>query len=274
MPSQIASVKSGGVMAFSIEWPAWSFSFAFWKLDVAFGGSPASIEQIALRWMHIVAGFLWLGFLYFFVLTVAPTLKALDPATRAKIFPEIAARGLWWLRWSALVGWLAGFRYFMILAETDAVNAGRPHAWGAWIGIWLACWFAAFAIEMALIRAGGPLGNPFVAGALVLFVMAAVSWLVVSLLAQPGVGNRTLCIAIGGGLGTILFLNVWGIAWRCQKRLIAWTRAASEQGTPMPHEAANLARVATLTMQINFWLSFPMIFFMAASAHFPFLSGS
>jgi uncharacterized membrane protein len=260
-------------MAFSIERFARSLSFAFWKLDVVFAASPGTIEQICLRWMHIVAGFVWLGFLYFFVLAVAPMLKALDPATRAKVFPEIASRGLWWLRWSALVGWLAGFRYFMILAKTDAANAGRPHAWGAWIGIWLTCWLAAFAIEMVLVKAGGPLGNPFAAGALVLFVMAAVSWLVVSLLAQPGVSNRTLCIAIGGGLGTILFLNVWGIAWRCQKRLISWTRAASAQGTPMPPEAANLARVATLTMQINFWLSFPMIFFMAASAHFPFLSG-
>jgi len=260
-------------MSFSIGWPAELFSFMFWKLDVMFPVSPASIEQISLRWMHIVAGFLWLGFLYFFVLAVAPALKALDPATRGKVFPEIASRGLWWLRWSALVGWLAGFRYFMILAKTDAVNAGRPHAWGTWIGIWLGCWLAAFAIEMALVQAGGPLGNPFVAGVLVLFVMAAVSWLVVSLLAQPGASNRTLCISIGGGLGTILFLNVWGISWRCQKRLIAWTRAASAQGTPMPPEAANLVRMATLSMQINFWLSFPMIFFMAASAHFPFLSG-
>ncbi len=76
--------EKGGFMAYSIGWPAWSFLIAFWKLDVAFGASPASIEQIALRWMHIVAGFLWLGFLYFFVLAVAPTLKALDPATRAQ----------------------------------------------------------------------------------------------------------------------------------------------------------------------------------------------
>jgi uncharacterized membrane protein len=261
-------------MAFSIERLTWSFSFVFWKLDVTFAASPASIEQIALRWMHIVAAILWLGFLYFFVLAVGPTLKTLDPATRAKVFPELASRGMAWLRWSALGGWLAGFRYFMILAQTDAVNAGRPHAWVAWIGIWLGCWLAAFAVEMALIRAGGPLGNPLVAGALVFFVMAAVSWLVVSLLAQPGASNRTLCIAIGGGLGTILFLNIWGIAWRCQKRLIKWTRALGEQGTPMPPEAANLARMALLTMQINFWLSFPLIFFMAASAHFPFLSGS
>jgi uncharacterized membrane protein len=231
------------------------------------------MEEIALRWIHIVAGIIWMGFLCFFVLAVAPTLKSLEPAVRAKVFPELASRGLFWLRWSAVVTWLMGIRYFMILAKTDAVNAGQPHAWGAWIGIWLGCWFAAFAIEMAILKTGGPLGNPIVLGILIFILMAGVSWLVVSLLAQPGVGNRTLCISIGGGLGTILFLNVWGIAWRCQKRLIAWTRAASEQGTPMPADAPKLARLATLTMQINFWLSFPMIFFMAASAHFPFLSG-
>lgn len=260
-------------MALLIEWSAWPLSFAVWKLDVVFAANPAGIEQIALRWMHIVAGIIWVGFLYFFVLAVAPTLKMLDPATRGKVFPELASRGLAWLRWSALGGWLAGLRYFMILAKTDAVNAGRPHAWAAWMGIWLVCWLAAFAIEMALLQVGGLLANPIFAGALVIFVMAAVSWLVVSILGQPGVSNRTLCIAIGGGLGTILFLNIWGITWRCQKRLIRWTRAASEHGTPMPPEAANLARLATLAMQINFWLSFPLIFFMAAAEHFPFLSG-
>jgi uncharacterized membrane protein len=244
-----------------------------WKLDVFLTGGPAIIEQIALRWIHIFAAIIWLGFLSFFVLAVAPTLKALDPATRAKVFPELASRGLWWLRWSSVAAWLAGFRYFMILAKTDAVNAGRPHAWGAWVGIWFVCWLAAFAIEMGLLQAGGALGGKILTGVLVLLVMAATSWLVVSLLAQPGVSNRTLCISIGGGLGTILFFNVWGVSWRCQKRLIAWTRAAAANGTPMPPESEKLARMATLAMQINFWLSFPMIFFMAASAHFPFLSG-
>jgi uncharacterized membrane protein len=261
------------MMAYWNGWPARTLLLVFCKLDLSFASSPAAIEQIALRWIHIVAGIIWVGFLYFFVLAVAPTLKTLDPATRAKVFPELTSRGLAWLRWSALGGWLAGFRYFMILTQTDAVNAGRPHAWGAWIGIWLGCWLAAFVVEMALLRAGGPLRNSVVAGAGVLLVMAAASWLVVSLLAQPGVSNRTLSIAIGGGLGTILFLNVWGINWRCQKRLIQWTRRASEQGTPMPPEAENLARMATLAMQINFWISFPLIFFMAAAEHFPFLSG-
>ena len=261
-------------MIFSAASLIWSACFALWKIDVAFPSSAASIEEIVLRWVHIIAGILWVGFLSFFILAAGPMLKSLDPATRAKVFPELAARGLWWLRWSAMVTWLAGFRYFMILAKTDAVNIGRPHAWGGWIGIWFGCWLAAFAIEMVLIRAGEvALGNKFIVGALVLFVMTATSWLVVSLLAQPGVTNRTLSIAIGGGLGTILFFNVWGIAWRCQKRLIAWTRASVAQGTMMPPEAAKLAEMATLTMQISFWLAFPLLFFMAASAHFPFLSG-
>jgi uncharacterized membrane protein len=253
---------------------AWSIWSALWKLNVAFPAGPGNIEEIVLRWIHIVAGIFWIGFLSFLVLAGMPMLKSLDPANRAKVFPEMASRALWWLRWSALVTWLAGFRYFMILAMANAVSVGRPHAWIGWIGIWFGCWLAAFAIEMVLIQArNGVLGNSLVTGALVLFVMTATSWLVVSLLAQPGVNNRTLCIAIGGGLGTILFFNVWGIAWRCQKRLIAWTRASVEQGTPMPPEAVHLGSMATLTMQISFWLAFPMLFFMAASAHFPFLYG-
>jgi uncharacterized membrane protein len=260
-------------MICSVGLLAWSLWNTLWKLNVKFAGDPSAIEQISLRWLHIVAGIIWIGFLSFFLLAVTPALKSLDPTTRSKVFPQIASRGLWWLRWSSVVTWLAGFRYFMILAKTDAVNAGRPHAWGGWIGIWFACWLAAFAIEMALIQVGGALGNKYVVGALVLFVMTATSWLVVSLLAQPGVSNRTLSISIGGGLGTILFFNVWGIVWRCQKRLIAWTRALSEQGTPMPAEAAKLAQMATLTMQISFILIFPLLFFMAASAHFSFLSG-
>jgi uncharacterized membrane protein len=260
-------------MIYSAFSTAWAACFAVWKLNVSFPAGALSIEEIVVRWIHIVAGIIWMGFLAFFILAVAPTLKSLDPAIRAKVFPELASRGLWWLRWSSVVAWLMGFRYFMILTKTDAANAGLPHAWGGWMGIWFGCWLAAFVVEMVLIRAAGALGNKFVVGALVLLVMTATSWLVVSLLAHPGVSNRTLSISIGGGLGTILFFNVWGIAWRCQKRLIAWTRASAALGTPMPPEAVKLGQMATLTLQINFWLSFPMVFFMAASSHFPFLSG-
>src|SRR2546422_9760891 len=84
---------------------------------------------------------------------------------------------------------------------------------------------------------------------------------------------RTLVISVGGGMGYFMLLSVWGVVWRCQKRLIAWTKASAQSGTPMPPEAATLARLSYLMARTNFWLSFPMLFFMAASSHFPFLSG-
>ena len=61
--------------------------------------------------------------------------------------------------------------------------------------------------------------------------------------------------------------------WRVQKRLIAWTRASSENGTPMPSEAERLRAWSNFAARTAFWFSFPMLFFMGAADHYPFLSG-
>ena len=68
--------------AFSTGWPA---CFAFWKLNVSFPAGALSIEEIVVRWIHIVAGIIWMGFLGFFILAVAPTLKSLDPGAEVLI---------------------------------------------------------------------------------------------------------------------------------------------------------------------------------------------
>jgi uncharacterized membrane protein len=91
---------------------------------------------------------------------------------------------------------------------------------------------------------------------------------------NPAASNGALAIAVGGGLGLVMLLDVWGFVWRAQKRLIAWTRASAEQGIPMPEQAAKLARRALVGSRVGFWLSFPMLFFMAAADHFPFLSST
>jgi uncharacterized membrane protein len=101
----------------------------------------------------------------------------------------------------------------------------------------------------------------------------AASFLVLSLNANPQSSNAHLAISVGGGLGLLMLLNAWGIVWRVQKRLIAWTRASVEQGTSLPPEAERLARWGLIASRVGFWLSFPMLFFMAAAEHYPFLSG-
>jgi len=82
---------------------------------------------------------------------------------------------------------------------------------------------------------------------------------------MPGSGPWQVSIGIGGLLGIIMFLNVWLIIWPNQKRIIQMTaEAAAKQQSP-PAEMAAMARKAYLASRTNFYLSIPMLFFMALS---------
>lgn len=69
-------------------------------------------------------------------------------------------------------------------------------------------------------------------------------------------------IGMGAWLGTIMLLNVWGIIWRNQKKVLGMVPASPEQKT-------QAARTALLASRTNTMLSIPMLFFMAASGHAP-----
>jgi uncharacterized membrane protein len=63
-------------------------------------------------------------------------------------------------------------------------------------------------------------------------------------------------IGFGAWLGTIMLLNVWGIIWRNQKKVLGMVPATDE-------EKAKARRVAFLASRVNTMLSIPMLFFMA-----------
>ena len=66
----------------------------------------------------------------------------------------------------------------------------------------------------------------------------------------------------GMTLGVIMMLNVWGVIWPNQKRIIEATRTG---GKPDPLWGRN----ALYGSRTNVALSFPMLFFMASSSHSP-----
>ena len=80
---------------------------------------------------------------------------------------------------------------------------------------------------------------------------------------QPYFSNHVLSIGVGGGMGLVMMLNVWGIIWRNNKKIINGVLA----GTPHP-DAAVLARQAYLASRTNAWMSLPMLFFMVAASHY------
>jgi hypothetical protein len=229
--------------------------------QISFPQGAAATEQIALRWMHFVAGIIWIGLLYFFNLVGTPTLKELEAPVRAKIFPALMSRAMWWFRWSALITVIAGLRYFWMILSADAHNAGDSALAWHWMGWWLLVWLVAFALIYPFqLPHTGILDSAWVRTIAIAAIAVAASWIVLVLNANPQSSNGHLAISIGGGMGLLMLL-------------IAWTRASAEQGTPMPPEAAYFARWAFLASRTGFWMSMPMLFFMAAAEHYPFLSG-
>jgi len=253
-------------LSFTADFPSWQPHFSFLT-------GPHANEIMALRWLHFIFGIIWIGLLYFFNLVLTPAMRQCDPKLRVKIYPELMPRAMSWFRYSSLVTVLVGFRYFQIHLSSDAKAADDPSLAGKWLGWWLLVWIVAYVSIYALqLPMKGILDSVWVRVIGIGAVVVAASWVVLALNGGANVSNAHLAISVGGGLGLVMLLNTWGVVWRVQKKLIAWSRASAEQGTPMPPETERLMRWNYLTARTSLWLSFPMLFFMAAASHYPFLS--
>jgi len=216
--------------------------------------------QLMLRWVHFLAGITWVGLLYFFNLVNVNWMKQVDAATKPKVFQYLTMPALQWFRWSAVVTVFAGFWYWgQTIVAVDARN-GNGSA-GAVIGWFLLIWIVAWGLQyLAILKMPGS-GPVFAVIVAVIVIAAAYVFLLTC--NHEWASNRLISIGIGGGLGLFMMLNVWGIIWRINKKVIRGTLA----GTP-PANGATLARQAFLASRANFYLSVPMLFFMAAASHY------
>jgi uncharacterized membrane protein len=221
------------------------------------------------RWVHFLAGITWVGLLYFFNLVNVPFMAAIDANTRKKVVPTLMPRALWWFRWSSVVTVVAGIGYWGSIVGTDAQNAGVHGSGGAMASFFIT-WTVTWAILYALLIPGkGILDKGPVLAVLVAIIVIAASWLFLSLNDHGWESNRMLAIGIGGGLGWVMMLNVWGVVWRIQKRLIQWTKENAANGTAMPEKSIRMARIASLTSRISAFLTIPLLFLMGAASHYP-----
>jgi len=93
------------------------------------------------RWVHFLAGVMWIGLLYYFNFVQVPALKAATADNTASgITKHVAPRALLYFRWSAVVTWLAG----ATLLGANFVNAFtlRP----GWVGIGIGAWLGTIMI--------------------------------------------------------------------------------------------------------------------------------
>src|SRR5687767_5780789 len=89
------------------------------------------------RWIHILAGVMWIGLLYYFNFVQVPALgEAAKDGTGAGITKHVAPRALFYFRWAAVVTWLAGA---MMLGANilQALMFLTPSLYAIGIGAWL-----------------------------------------------------------------------------------------------------------------------------------------
>lgn len=68
--------------------------------------------EMIVRWLHVWAGIIWIGHLYFFNFVNIPLQGSLDDATKKLVNPQLMPRALWWFRWGAMLTFLAGLVLF------------------------------------------------------------------------------------------------------------------------------------------------------------------
>jgi uncharacterized membrane protein len=120
--------------------------------------------QALFRWIHFVAGIMWIGMLYFFNLINAHVTAALQPATRKEVVPQLMPRALWWFRWGAMFTFLSGWlmilwKYFLLGsgfvgdAGLFGSSAGQWISLGALFGsiMWFNVWFIIWPAQQKLI---------------------------------------------------------------------------------------------------------------------------
>ena len=241
--------------------------------DIFHAPNSESLLRIIFRWAHFVAGITWIGLLYFFNLVNVPVQKALDPETKKKVNPDLLSRALWYFRWGAVFTVLAGLAYFaMYILKGDVANAntlggGHVNLWLVLI-VWLIIPCVAFAIEFLIIKKVAAItkdGRVF--AVVVIILIIGMCWAILCYLeyaltvnGENWTSNKTFSIGLGGAMGVMMMLNVWGIIWPNQKKILGLAPATDEQ-------KAAARKTALLASRTNFVLSIPMLMCMGGQSH-------
>lgn len=218
--------------------------------------------QLLFRWLHVIAGVMWIGHLWFFNFVNAQVVKTYDADSKKKVIPELMPRALYWFRWGAAYTFitgvlLLGLVYYMggaLVLPDGALSVGAGTA------ISLAALVIGFVIYDVLWKA---MAKQEMAGMAISFVLTVG---IAFGLAQIYSG-RAVLIHIGGLFGTIMAANVWMRIWPNQKRIIAATKAGT---APDPSWGA----LAGLRSKHNTYMSMPLMFLMISNHYATLVYGT
>jgi uncharacterized membrane protein len=110
-----------------------------------YGSTDAIFWQGVLRWLHTLAGIMWIGLLYYFNFVQIRKMPEIPAELKPGVSKYIAPEALFWFRWAALVTWVLGVllawnRGYLVEAFTLGATSGFqvPQHTFIGLGMWLA----------------------------------------------------------------------------------------------------------------------------------------
>ena len=108
--------------------------------------------QFVFRYIHVLAGIMWIGLLYYFNFVQIPNMPKIPDEQKPAIGKVIAPAALWYFRWAAMVtlvsgiilGHLNGYLLSALqLGIADSNSANTAIGIGMWLAIimWFNVWF-------------------------------------------------------------------------------------------------------------------------------------
>jgi uncharacterized membrane protein len=207
--------------------------------------------SVILRWLHVAAGILWIGHLYFFNFVNAQLAAVLDGETKKKVVPELMPRALYWFRWGAAYTWITGVLLLLLVFYHGGLMQEQGVEWTLGSTIMLIVTFGAFAVYEPLAKSGLA-KNLKTFGAVAFLLTVVITYLMIH---WGGYSYRAYNIHIGVMFGTIMAANVWMRIWPSQKKIIA---AVKEGSAP----DQNLVSLAGARSRHNTYLSVPLLYAM------------
>lgn len=224
---------------------------------------PMEVIQSLFRWIHIVAGILWIGLLYFFNFVNGPFASTLDADAKKKVVPQLMPRSLFWFRWGAAWTWVTGVLLLaLVFYHGGGVLENSGDGWSVGTIVMVLLTFAAPFLYEALLKT--PLAKTLTFTAISGIVLVTLIGLIMT--QWGGFSYRGYVIHIGAMFGTIMAFNVWFRIWPAQQKIITAVRDGQAP------DAAVVA-LAGLRSKHNTYLSVPLVWTMI-NQHTTFASSS
>ena len=132
------------------------------------GSIDAAFWLFVTRWLHVAAGVMWIGLLWYFNFVQVPTMPKVPAELKGGVTGYIAPAALFYFRWAAMatiilgIG-LASMNHYLVQAYTlDAVDGFTNTAFvligiGMWLGtiMWFNVWFVIWPNQQKALNIAG-----------------------------------------------------------------------------------------------------------------------